>query len=155
MMITILKWVLILGIAIVVASLAVMSFTTRETRLNTDRKSQLTPCPGTPNCVSSLSDDPQFRVNPITLDGTDPTTAWQHLSRTIEQTGGVIVHKDERYLHAVYTSTLFRFKDDLEAVLNEDRIDIRSASRAGKSDLGKNRQRVDKLVAAYGELNRP
>ena len=59
------------------------------------------------------------------------------------------MRQDPNYIHAVYTSTLFRFKDDLEVVLNTEHIDIRSASRAGSSDLGKNRQRVEKLRQLY------
>jgi uncharacterized protein (DUF1499 family) len=152
MLISILKWVFIVAAVIVVAGLAALSYTTRETRISTEPRPQLRACPGTPNCVSSLSDDPQFSIKPILLDDTDSNTAWQRLTAAIEQSGGEIVRQDDRYLHAVYTSTLFRFKDDLEAVLSENRIDIRSASRAGKSDLGKNRQRVERLLAVYSEL---
>lgn len=148
-MFSIIKWLLLLAAVFIVAALGLMSFNTRETRVSNDPRPQLPACPGTPNCVSSLSNDPSSKIEPISVTNIDPATAWQRLSRAIEQTGGEIVRQDERYLHAVYSSALFRFKDDLEAVLSEDRIDIRSASRAGKNDLGKNRQRVEKLKAVY------
>ena len=61
--------------------------------------------------------------------------------------GGQIEKDDGDYLHAVFISTVFRFRDDLE--LRQDaahsRIQVRSASRIGYSDLGVNRKRVEKL----------
>jgi uncharacterized protein (DUF1499 family) len=56
---------------------------------------------------------------------------------------------DGRYYHAVFTSGLFRFKDDFEAVLDGSRIEIRSASRAGTSDMGQNRKRVERIRRLY------
>ena len=43
-----------------------------------------------------------------------------------------------------------RFKDDLEFLIlpEEKKIHFRSASRLGKSDLGKNRERLKEIFAA-------
>ena len=54
------------------------------------------------------------------------------------------------YLHAQCASLLFRFVDDVEFLLDGDRgrIEVRSASRAGRSDLGVTRARVIKGLFA-------
>lgn len=58
-----------------------------------------------------------------------------------------IITADERYLHAEFTSLLFRFVDDVEFLIDEDRREVhfRSASRVGYSDLGANRARMEQL----------
>ena len=63
-----------------------------------------------------------------------------------------IVSVSERYIHAVERSRLFRFIDDLELLLAEDReLVVRSASRLGSGDLGVNARRLERLRAALGE----
>jgi uncharacterized protein (DUF1499 family) len=61
-----------------------------------------------------------------------------------------IVESGEGHLRAEVTSRLFRFVDDLELLLvpGTARIEVRSASRVGYSDLGVNRARVEALRAA-------
>lgn len=103
---------------------------------------KLAPCPETPNCVVSESGaDAKHAVD--LLPGTD----WRRLRTAVAQAGGVVVQDNGRYLHAVFTSSLFRFVDDVEARLDDAAgvIHIRSASRVGRSDFGVNRQRVAKI----------
>ncbi|PSJ45624.1 DUF1499 domain-containing protein [Zobellella endophytica] len=58
---------------------------------------------------------------------------------------------DDRQLEAVATSLLFGFKDDvairLTATAGGTRVDMRSASRVGKSDLGANAHRIRTFLA--------
>jgi uncharacterized protein (DUF1499 family) len=58
-----------------------------------------------------------------------------------------IVTETSTYLHAEFTSALWRFVDDVEFSFDENakRIHMRSASRLGKSDLGVNRKRVEAI----------
>lgn len=109
---------------------------------------ELTPCPSSPNCVSSAEDagDSHY-IDPIAIQG-DPDTAWQSLTKILNAEDGFeIVASGERYLRAVATTRILRFKDDVEFLLERDagRIDVRSASRVGYSDLGKNRERLEDL----------
>ena len=55
-----------------------------------------------------------------------------------------IVEQDLRYLHATFSSRIMRFTDDVEFLLSDDKksIQVRSASRLGKSDLGANLKRI-------------
>ena len=65
----------------------------------------------------------------------------------------IVLEESSDYWHGVCRSLIFRFPDDLEILkLPQKRIiQVRSASRFGVSDLGVNRNRVDKL---YRKLER-
>lgn len=108
---------------------------------------QLRPCPSTPNCVCSDGEpsQPGF-IEPLNYS-CSPDEAWQLAKASVKSIGGQIDEDNMGYLHAIFISTIFRFRDDLE--LRQDtahsRIQVRSASRIGYSDLGVNRKRVEKL----------
>ena len=70
--------------------------------------------------------------------------------------GGKIEADQDGYLWAVFTSRIFRFKDDLECRLAapENLIHVRSASRLGYSDLGVNRKRVEALHKNFEQRQR-
>lgn len=144
-----LKWILLSLVLLILIALGGMSFLTRTTQISKDKNPELQDCPGTPNCVSSVASDPRFSIEPLPVIDGDRSKSWQRAVDLVRNQGGEIVRQDGHYLHAVFTSTLFRFRDDLELVLEQDHIQIRSASRAGRSDLGKNRARVERLRAAY------
>ncbi|MDQ6971638.1 MAG: DUF1499 domain-containing protein [Mariprofundaceae bacterium] len=99
-------------------------------------------CPDKPNCVSSEpGEDAVHSVKPF------DAAVWPGLPQAIEAAGGVVLSSDGHYLHARFTSGLFRFVDDVEARLDETAgvLHIRSASRVGHSDFGVNRKRVEAL----------
>ncbi|MFH5804395.1 DUF1499 domain-containing protein [Alienimonas sp. DA493] len=109
-------------------------------------------CPKTPNCVCSEEATPEARrVDPLPVHG-DPAAAWGVLKKTIvEDLGGALKSDTGTVLHAVVRTPVLRFPDDLFA-RRDDRggvIHLRSSSRVGRSDLGANRRRVDKLRTAY------
>jgi uncharacterized protein (DUF1499 family) len=58
-----------------------------------------------------------------------------------------IVTAENDYMHATFTSFLFRFVDDVEFSFDDEKkiINVRSASRTGYSDLGVNRRRVEEI----------
>jgi len=107
----------------------------------------LAPCPSRPNCVSSLADDAAHRVDPFVLR-VPVERAWPQLRDAVASLPRMrIIESGDGYLRAEATSRLFRFVDDLEVlhVPGTARIDVRSASRVGYSDLGVNRARVESL----------
>ena len=106
-----------------------------------DGQQMLADCPDTPNCHRDTF--------PVTAD---PTQAISTLADIVtRQDGAKIVSQNERYLHAIYTSRLMGFVDDVEFLLvargvgTQPSVLVRSASRLGKSDLGANAKRVDML----------
>jgi len=102
-------------------------------------------CPASPNCVCSEPAKNDAEPLPI-RDG----KTWAKTVSAIESLGGHIVVDDGQYMHATFTSTLFRYIDDVEARLDtsEGVIHLRSASRVGHSDLGANRKRLESLHSA-------
>lgn len=114
------------------------------------RNQALAPCPRSPNCVSSQASDAGHRVEPLALR-VPSDAAWTAAKRAVQAMPRTrIVDERPGYLRAEATSLLFRFVDDLELALAEDggRLDVRSASRVGYSDLGANRKRVEALRKA-------
>jgi uncharacterized protein (DUF1499 family) len=108
----------------------------------------LAPCPSTPNCVSSDAED-DHRIEPLEL-AVSPEDAWQALRDAVEGMPRTkIVNVTDEYLHAEIRTAVFRFVDDLELQLRpgSGTIAVRSASRVGRSDLGVNRRRVERLRA--------
>lgn len=110
----------------------------------------LPPCPDSPNCVSSLSEDPRRFVAPLRLEG-DPQEGW---ARLVERVAALprtrIVRRTDRSLDAECRSALFGFVDDLALRLDAEAgvAHVRSASRTGYWDLGVNRRRVEALREA-------
>jgi len=68
---------------------------------------------------------------------------------TVRAHGGAIQVQDGDYVHATFTSAVFRFIDDLELRREGRIVHVRSASRVGHSDLGANRKRVAAIQLAF------
>jgi len=106
-------------------------------------------CAKTPNCVSSQASilDRQHYIEPFKLKG-DVDTAWETFKKILrEQDRVAISHESHDSLHAETASLMFRFVDDIDAILDSraSLIHIRSASRVGHHDFGVNRKRMEKL----------
>jgi uncharacterized protein (DUF1499 family) len=113
---------------------------------------RLAPCPPTPNCVTSEGAEPSQRVESFVLDPrVEPAVAWAAVREAVAGLPRTrIADEAPGYLRAESRSALFRFVDDLELALEPGarRIAVRSASRVGRSDLGVNRRRVERLREA-------
>jgi uncharacterized protein (DUF1499 family) len=112
---------------------------------------RLAACPDSPNCVSSQAADNRHAVEPFRYGGT-ADEAWQRLLVVIRgMKRARLVTVEQRYLHAEFTSALFRFVDDVEFLLDDGTktIHVRSASRVGSSDLGVNRRRVETIRSRF------
>jgi len=115
------------------------------------RDGWLAPCPETPNCVSSKSTDQEHAIEPLSYS-TSKEEALADLKKIIGQMKRArITEERDGYIHAEYTSAIWRFVDDVEFFVDESAhvIQVRSASRLGKSDLGVNRKRIESLRAAW------
>jgi uncharacterized protein (DUF1499 family) len=115
------------------------------------KEGMLTPCPDTPNCVSSQAEDEKHHMDPIPYTGT-VDEARQRLLKVIASMKRAEVMADQgNYLHVVFTSMVFRFRDDVEFAFDDEKkvINFRSASRVGYSDLGVNRKRMEEITKKY------
>jgi len=106
----------------------------------------LSACPDSPNCVCSEAHSQASEEHTILAVPTDEGT-WTQLKDAIAEQGGMIQHDDGEYLHATFTSRIFRYVDDVELRRDAGQglIHIRSASRVGRSDFGVNRKRVENI----------
>lgn len=140
----------ILLLLVAVAVIAVGIYKTRTTPADLYANSgRFAGCPSRPSCVSSVASDDQHRVAALNFGG-DAVTAMSMLREVVERLGGKISHEAPGYLHAVFETPTMHYRDDLELlVLPEGRIEVRSISRFGYSDLGVNRQRVEQLRQAF------
>jgi uncharacterized protein (DUF1499 family) len=117
---------------------------------------KLTPCPKTPNCVSSQAVGEKQYIQPIRHAGTQQEARDRLLQILDSSKRTKIVTAQENYIRAEFTSTLFRFVDDVEFYFPEEQagetvIHIRSASRIGSYDLGANRKRIEWIRSRFYE----
>ena len=113
---------------------------------------RLKQCPDKPNCVSSeLVSDAEHYIEPLVYSVDQAAQVLPRLKMIIGEMGGSVQLEKADYLAATFTSSLFRFVDDLELRIDtvQKTIHLRSASRVGHSDLGVNRKRVERLKNAF------
>lgn len=154
-----LKWALIaLAVLVALAILAGQSGMLSG-KAPTDlgvRDGKLKGLSATPNCVSSQAqlypDHPQRKyaeIAALTLRGDGPATL-SRLQNIVAAMGGVkVVESKPDYLYAQFTTPLMKYVDDVEFWFDPaaNVIQVRSASRVGRSDLGLNRKRVEAIRA--------
>jgi uncharacterized protein (DUF1499 family) len=111
----------------------------------------LRPCPPTPNCVSTVAERAEQRMEPLPFRGS-PDEAMARLRRVVEgMPGARVIRADGRSLQATFTTRLLRFVDDVDLVVDDDAsvVHFRSASRVGRGDLGTNRRRMTELARRF------
>lgn len=133
--------------------LAVASATARRPANLGVEEGRLRDCPASPNCVCSQASDAGHRLPPLPFSGS-AAQALEQLQAIIQTfPRAKIVTAAGDYLHAEFTSRWFRFVDDVEFLVDAEQhvIHFRSASRAGYSDLGVNRARMQRIAQAFQE----
>jgi len=111
------------------------------------------PCPNKPNCVSSFATDEDHQIDAFVIEGS-AEAAWAGLRAFLEDAPRVTIEtSSDNYIHAVYTSRVMRYRDDVEFRLrrDENEIAVRSASRVGYGDMGVNRSRIEKIREALSK----
>lgn len=109
----------------------------------------LPPCPDSPNCVSTQAqrEDVQHSIEPLAYTGSASDAHQRLLSVIASMPRTKIVTDEETYIHATFTSLIFRFVDDVQFVIDDESktIHFRSASRVGHGDMGVNRKRMEEF----------
>ena len=143
-----LKRVLFVIVAVTAGSWVVVQFLGRNPPAGLGPSEDgLAECPDTPNCV--CSDCEQSDKLPPLEFSSEPAVAKAALKSALAKMKIEVVAEQENYLHAVAVTPIMRYRDDLEFLIQpeEKKIQFRSASRLGKSDLGKNRARLQEIFA--------
>ena len=111
---------------------------------------KLLPCPSTPNCVNSQVNDNEHFIKPFVSTTTQLQTQEKIIQILNDAKNVQIIEVNNNYIRAEFTSSVFRFVDDVEFYFHraDDKkviVHIRSASRIGRSDFGVNRERIEKI----------
>ncbi len=120
---------------------------TRPSRLGVT-KGQLAPVRAQQwNAVSSYATTDYHRIAPLDA-GNDPAATFERLAQIVAgRPGARIITREPHYLYAEFTTKWMKFVDDVEFLLDADAhvIQVRSASRLGRKDLGVNRARIEAI----------
>jgi len=142
------RWVMIMSIFSVLQTACVGE---RPNNLGL-RDDRLTSCPSSPNCVSSQAADEEHHILPLVFHG-DPDAAFARLKQILaRRSDTAVIEENPGYLRVELRTTFF--VDDGEFLLDKAGgiIHIRSASRLGYSDLGKNRSRIEEIRREFSPL---
>ncbi len=140
---------LLLLAAIAMAPLALAAWSQAHSAVPGVVNDALAPCPDSPNCVCSCSKDSKHAIDPLPAAAGE-AAAMDRLAAVIKRMdGATVANREGSYMHAVFVTPVFRFMDDAEFLYDAQAgaIQVRSASRVGYSDFGKNRERVEQLRA--------
>ena len=105
------------------------------------RDGRLSPCPESPNCVSSFESSEEHSI--AALDAT--LDQIQQVVLALDEAN--IVEQSSNYMYVEFTSRLMGYVDDVEFLYDSasNQTHVRSASRLGYSDLGANRKRIEAI----------
>ncbi len=156
----ILKWLLIFLAVVVVGAIGAGQAGLFGSSPPTDlgvHDGKLKPPSATDNSVSSQASlypsNPQHQaaqIAPLPLRGDGPATIAKIRAAVETMAGAKVVKSDGDYLYARFTTPLMKFVDDVEFWYDPAAqvIQVRSASRVGKGDMGVNRKRIEAVRAA-------
>jgi uncharacterized protein (DUF1499 family) len=121
-----------------------------------ERGGVLSACRPSPNCVSSQAVDDGHRIAPLAFSG-DADRAFARLKQVLgRRSDTTVISERPGYLRVELRTLLF--VDDGEFLLDRAQavIHVRSASRLGYSDMGKNRRRMEEIRNEFSrEENTP
>lgn len=134
------------------------TFQNQHTKVPETVPNQLQKCAEKPNCVSSEDSRQDHRIKLLVLPDNfkkefisnhDNPVNLQHTELLLNflntKTNFVAIQAKENYISAESVSQMFRFVDDVEFLVTDKGIQVRSASRVGYYDFGVNRKRVNTL----------
>jgi uncharacterized protein (DUF1499 family) len=104
-----------------------------------------------------MATDEKHFIEPILIPASSGDTRDIILKVLDEFSRVKVTETQANYIHAEFTSLIFRFVDDVEFYFPKSesdvvRVDIRSSSRIGRSDLGVNRKRMEAIRKKIGEV---
>ncbi len=156
----IVKWLVIAVVLLIVVAVAAGQLGFLQGTAPADlgvRDGKLKPPSMTENSVTSQAalypDHPQRKyadIAPLPLKGDGPATLAKIKAIVEGMDGAKVVKSEPDYLYAQFTTKLMKYVDDVEFWFDPaaNAIQVRSASRVGRGDLGVNRKRVEAVRAA-------
>ena len=107
----------------------------------------ITPCPKTPNCVSSVDTGRGHFIKPLNFTGSAKDAQYRLLNILNDLNRARVITFEENVIQVEFISTVLGFVDDVEFHFDDIKkiVHVKSASRVGFSDLGVNRRRIEKI----------
>ena len=111
----------------------------------------LAPCPDSPNCVATDAADQGHAIEPLPLADSQQQTIELLTAAVGALPGSRSVLTKENYLHFEVRSPWLGFVDDVEFLIDPEHnvVQVRSASRVGRTDFGVNRKRMEEIRRRY------
>lgn len=108
---------------------------------------KLAQCPGKPNCVLSQDADEDHAIEAIAYSGSvdQAKDALRSAVAAYDSENAEWQADEGNYMYVTFTTSLMRYVDDVEFLIEDGVVHVRSASRVGHSDLGANRKRVEAI----------
>jgi len=139
-------------IVVAILALFVLGQMSRSGEANGLVEAKLTKCPDKPNCIcTEFEADASHYIDPIVFTQGNGAEILSRIKNSVRKMGGSIQAEADNYLAFTFSSSIFRFVDDLEIRIDTDQnmIHIRSASRVGRSDRGVNKKRIEQLKKLF------
>ena len=158
---SIVKWIVVVAVLLAVVAVGAGQLGFLQGKAPTDlgvRNGKLKPPSSTENSVTSQAalygDHPQRNyadIAPLPLKGGNGRYTLSRIKAIVEgMDGAKVVKSDPDYLYAQFTSKLMKYVDDVEFWFDPaaNAIQVRSASRVGRGDMGVNRKRIEAVRSA-------
>jgi uncharacterized protein (DUF1499 family) len=149
----VLRFVIGIGVmvAVVTAVMAILARVVKAPASLGVSDGRLAPCPNSPNCVSTQSQDPRHQIDPIpfTSSAAEAQTTLLQIIRSMERTKVVV--NEPTYIRAEFRTRGIGYVDDVELCLDQEAgvIHFRSSARLPYWDWGFNRKRMEQIRAAF------
>jgi len=156
----IIKWFVIVVLLLIVVAVAAGQLGFLQGTAPADlgvRDGKLKPPSMTENSVTSQAalypDHPQRKyadIAPLPLKGDGPATLARIKAIVESMDGAKVIKSEPDYLYAQFTTKLMKYVDDVEFWYDPSAkaIQVRSASRVGRGDMGVNRKRIEAVRSA-------
>lgn len=106
-----------------------------------------------PNCVSTQTAYEDKSIDPLAFkESLEASKA--AIKKALDSYGDIEIKEEtDTYIYAVATTGTMKYHDDIEICFDTEAsvVHYRSASRAGYSDMGLNKERFDAISSAYNE----
>lgn len=104
---------------------------------------EISTCPESPNCVSTLTTSKSHKMEAWPIKG--PDTLKKIKAAALKEPRAELISESETHLHFTFKSFVFRFVDDFWVAVKNDKIHYKSAARTGYKDFDKNKERVERI----------
>ena len=123
-------------------------------QIKNETMSRLKKCPSSPNCVCTIDAEvDKKKMEALSYSGSlaDAKTAIKEAIAGMKRTQ--LQAEEADYLHFTFKTALGGFIDDVEFEFDDvsKKINFRSASRVGYSDMGANKRRMKKVEKAWNK----